>query len=172
VSAPRFVVDTMLGRLAHWLRAMGYDTLYFGPADDARLLELARVDDRVLVTRDARLAALAGGHGCRVRGERVDAQLEEIVETLALVPPDAEWLSRCLECNRALERREPDDVRTRVPQRVFATHTEFRGCPGCGRVYWAGSHFDRIRQRLERLVHPARRATREPPPEASRDSPD
>jgi uncharacterized protein len=158
VSGPRFVVDTMLGRLAHWLRAMGYDTLYFGPVDDARLLELARREDRTLVTRDARLATAAGRRGCRLRAERVDDQLAEIIEALALGPPDTAWRTRCLECNAVLETRAPDTVRTVVPARVFAMHTEFVGCPDCGRVYWRGSHFDRMRERLARLVHGEREA--------------
>lgn len=148
----RFVVDTMLGRLARWLRAMGYDTLYSGHADDPRLLELARAESRILVTRDAALAKTAGRLGYLVRAEDVDTQLAEVVAVLRLEPRGAEWFSRCLECNTLLESRSPDTVRGRVPERVFATHAEFVECAACGRVYWAGSHFDRMRERLERIV--------------------
>jgi uncharacterized protein len=70
VNAPRFVVDVMLGRLAHWLRAMGYDTVYDGRADDDRLLALSIADDRILITRDASLATAAGRRGCLIRIQR------------------------------------------------------------------------------------------------------
>src|SRR6266508_2517498 len=93
---PRCVVDTMLGRLGRWLRAMGYDTLYPGPtpgeAGDQRLLQLARAEDRILVTRDRMLARLAEPRGCLIRSELVDDQLLETVERLGLVHDDSNWL--------------------------------------------------------------------------------
>jgi uncharacterized protein len=142
----------MLGRLAHWLRAMGYDTIYLGPADDSRLLEISMAEDRILVTRDGRLARGAEGRGCLIRGERVDDQLAEAVEKLGLSPPEADWLSRCLECNARLEPREKVAVRAHVPEHVFATQSEFTGCPGCGKIYWVGSHADRMLTRLGRVL--------------------
>jgi len=154
VNAPRFVVDVMLGRLAHWLRAMGYDTIYDGRADDDRLLALSSADDRMLVTRDARLATAAGRRGCWIRTERTERQLAEIVERLALAPPNTHWLTRCLECNTTLEPRVKEEVRTLVPALIFATQAEFMGCPNCGRIFWGGSHFDRMWERLARLLSP------------------
>ncbi len=151
MNAPRFVVDTMLGRLARWLRAMGYDTLYPGAADDRRLLRLSVAEDRILLTRDAKLARLAGTHGCLIRSERLAGQLREAVERLALAPRDSGWLSRCLECNALLEPREKSTLRGLLPDYIFATQSEFMGCPGCGKVYWAGSHADRMLGRLANL---------------------
>lgn len=152
MKPPRFVVDTMLGRLARWLRAMGYDTLYLGPAEDRRLLQLAEAEDRILLTRDGRLARLAGTRGCLVQADQVDRQLAEVVERLTLAPPDAGWLSRCLECNAVLEPRPKHTLNGLVPDYVFATQTDFMGCPGCGKIYWPGSHADRIWARLARLL--------------------
>lgn len=153
----RFVVDTMLGRLARWLRAMGYDTLYLGPAEDRRLLQLSVTEDRILLTRDGKLARLAGPRGCLIRADRVDRQLTEAVEKLALAPHEALWLSRCLECNAMLEPRQKAALSGLIPDHIFATQTEFMGCPGCGRVYWSGSHSDRILARLVRLFNRDRR---------------
>jgi hypothetical protein len=151
MTLPRFVVDTMLGRLARWLRAMGYDTAYPGRAEDGWLLALAIAEDRILVTRDVSLARLAGPRGCLIRSEHVDGQLAEAVKALALVPSQGHWLSRCLSCNATLERRAKETVHAQVPERVFRTQTEFMACPGCARVYWWGSHADRILARLEGL---------------------
>lgn len=158
MNPPRFVVDTMLGRLARWLRAMGYDSLYLGPADDRRLLQLAHTEDRILLTRDGRLARLAGSQGYLVQADQVDLQLAEVVKRLALAPPDAGWLSRCLECNAMLEPLPKQALNGLVPEYVFATQTDFMGCPGCGKIYWPGSHADRILVRLARLLGRERRA--------------
>jgi uncharacterized protein with PIN domain len=153
---PRFVVDTMLGRLARWLRAMGYDTCYAGPtpghAGDRRLLQIAGVEDRVLVTRDRMLSRLAEPRGCLIRAERLDEQLVEMVVHLGLHPRKQDWLSRCLDCNSTLEPRPREGVRGLVPEHVFAVHAEFRTCPGCAKIYWAGSHTDRIVERLARIL--------------------
>jgi uncharacterized protein with PIN domain len=156
MSASGFVVDIMLGRLARWLRAMGYDTLYPGPAPgragDRRLLQLARSEDRILVTRDRMLARLAEPRACLVHAERLDDQLLEIVERLGLAPAERHWLSRCLECNAPLEARPRDLLRGLVPEHVLAAHAEFMSCPGCARVYWPGSHADRMLERLARIL--------------------
>lgn len=152
MTAPRFVVDTMLGRLARWLRAMGYDTLYPGQAADRELLRLARTEDRLLVTRDRRLARLAHPLGCLIHAERVDEQIVEAVVQLALAPAEAEWLSRCLECNARLEPKAKAGLAGLVPEHVLTTQSEFMGCPGCGRIYWSGSHADRMLARLARLL--------------------
>jgi len=157
MSAPRFVADTMLGRLARWLRAMGYDTLYLGPAEDRQLLQLSLAEDRILITRDGKLARLAGPCGCLIRADRVDRQLMEAVEKLALAPPETLWLSRCLECNAVLEPRPKERLSGLIPDYIFATQTEFMGCSRCGKIYWSGSHTDRMLARLARLFGHDRR---------------
>ena len=145
----------MLGRLARWLRAMGYDTLYPGQAADRQLLQLARAESRVLITRDRMLARLAHPQGCLITTELIDDQILEAVERLALSPVETDWLSRCLECNARLEQREKAALSDFVPDHVLATQTDFMGCPGCGRIYWGGSHADRMLARLSRLLRRA-----------------
>jgi uncharacterized protein with PIN domain len=143
----RFVADVMLGRLARWLRALGFDTLYFHDAPDRRLLAVALAEGRRLLTRDAALARRAREAGFLVRAEGLDGQIREVTEALRLAPDRA--LSRCLECNGRLVPAEPEAVRHRVPPYTFATQREFRACLGCDRVYWAGTHVAGIARRLQ-----------------------
>src|SRR6266542_2425188 len=152
VTPHRFIVDTMLGRLARWLRAMGYDTLYPGQAADRQLLQIARAEERILITRDRMLARLAHPQGCLITAEQVDEQIREAIAQLALAPAASEWLSRCLECNARLEPRDTATLSTLVPDHVLRTQREFMGCPGCGRIYWGGSHAERMLERLGRLL--------------------
>ncbi|HEX9710692.1 MAG TPA: Mut7-C RNAse domain-containing protein [Candidatus Thermoplasmatota archaeon] len=151
---PRFVADVMLGRLARWLRALGYDTLYFRDAPDRRLLAVALSEGRRLLTRDAALARRAREAGLLVRTEVLDAQIREV--TMACGPAARRALSRCLECNGLLAASPPEAVRHRVPPYTFATHHEFWTCPGCGRVFWAGTHVAGIQRRLEPYLRDAR----------------
>jgi len=151
-GAPRFVADSMLGRLARWLRAMGYDTLYLRGARDGDLLELATRERRTLLTRDLRLARTGGEAAAyQVRADRLDAQLAEVVAAFGL-DPEADPLSRCLECNHVLTALEAGDLRGRVPPHILASHRKFCGCPACGRVYWEGSHAQRMRNRLRTIT--------------------
>jgi len=142
----RFVADVMLGKLARWLRALGYDTLYFRDAPDSRLLGIALRERRHLLTRDVALASRAGPSGLLIRAEDLDAQLREVREACGLGPRAP--LSRCLECNGTLAARPPAQVQGRVPPYVLATQPEFWECDGCRRVFWSGTHASGILRRL------------------------
>jgi uncharacterized protein with PIN domain len=137
----------MLGKLARWLRALGHDTLYFRDAPDSRLLGIALRERRRLLTRDAALAARAGGAALLIRADGLDDQLREV--TLACRLGARLPLSRCLECNGGLSPRRPAEVADRVPPYTLATQAEFWQCEGCGRVFWAGSHARGILTRLQ-----------------------
>jgi uncharacterized protein with PIN domain len=146
-SAPRFVVDAMLGRLARWLRVLGYDTLYFSNADDAALARRALADDRILLTRDVELARRRGVRVILISDDRVENQLREMVNILPLTAEEA--FSRCLNCNAPLVELERTQARDLVPPYVFATQTRFRCCAGCGKIYWRGTHWAHMLATLE-----------------------
>jgi hypothetical protein len=152
----RFVADVMLGRLARWLRALGYDTLYFRDAPDARLLGLALRERRRLLTRDAALARRAREAGLLVRADDLDAQLREVLAACGL--RGRAPLSRCLECNGVLVESDPEAVRERVPPYTFRTQRTFWTCTRCLRVFWAGTHATRMLGRLEPLLRSVRDA--------------
>lgn len=145
--SPRLLADCMLGRLAKWLRLLGYDTAYETDCTDHELARRARAEGRVLLTRDRELARRRGLETLLIESEQLEQQIEEVQE--ALGPPPDPSLSRCSVCNVVLEDVSADEVADRVPPYVLETHTEFRHCPGCGRVYWSGSHVRHMSEQLE-----------------------
>ncbi len=147
----RLLCDHMLGTLAKWLRFMGYDTAYPGPLDDTQLLAMARAEDRVLLTRDKELASRSQD-AIRVRSDNLEEQIREVSSRLQLRVVD--FLSRCSLCNTALVEASPSEVGASVPEGVRERHSTFWRCPGCGKVYWQGSHWDRMVERFNDLRLP------------------
>lgn len=155
----RFIVDAMLGSLARKLRAFGFDTLYFREGTDRELLELAAAEGRVLVTSDRALGktaaarripslAVAGGEeGSRLASLRRAAKAGGI-RLLSGSP-------RCSICNGRLDRLMPYDVKGHVPATVAGRHRLFFRCTSCGRYYWRGGHWKKLRLLERRLgQHP------------------
>jgi hypothetical protein len=143
----------MLGKLARWLRALGYDCLYPRKIQDEELLRIAHEEGRWLLTRDARLASVARtDRVLLVRSDYVDIQVREVAEALGFRLTPVNALTRCLECNGLLEPMAKEEVRGRVPPYTYATQESFIGCPDCGRIYWAGSHVGAILERLRQIV--------------------
>nr|HID13727.1 hypothetical protein [Anaerolineae bacterium] len=146
----RLLADGMLGRLAKWLRLLGYDTAYDNAATDPELARRARAEGRVLLTRDRELSARRGLRTLLIQSEVLEEQVREVRD--ALGPPPAPALSRCAVCNAVLEPVSPAEIADRVPPYVLKTQAEFRRCPGCGRVYWPGSHLQMMRNQMERFT--------------------
>ena len=151
----RFLCDAMLGGLAKWLRAAGYDTYYASEGTDVSdrsLTEKALEEGRVLLTSDGgfleRKPVRDGSVGIlMVPYLPLEDQLRLVVEHFALsLRP-----SRCMGCNGELEAVSPGAVSDRVPPGVTRDHEKFFLCGGCGRVFWHGSHWARISGRLERV---------------------
>jgi uncharacterized protein with PIN domain len=142
----RLLADGMLGRLARWLRLLGYDTAYDADADDLDLARWARAEGRVLLTRDRALARRRGLRTLLITSERLEEQVRQVRQ--ALGPPPSPILSRCSLCNLPLEPVSPEEIASRVPPYVLQTQERFSLCPGCGRVYWAGTHVAHMRQQM------------------------
>jgi uncharacterized protein with PIN domain len=145
----KFLADTMLGRLATWLRLLGYDTRYEHTASDAHLAHIARAENRILLTRDVELTRRRGIHAALIESEQVEEQVRQVFRAFNLTARQA--FSRCAECNCLLEEVSPEAVRGVVPPYVFHTQTRFRRCPQCARVYWRGTHWARIIGQLHDL---------------------
>jgi hypothetical protein len=146
---PRFVLDAHLGRLAAYLRMMGFDALYENHAADGALAEASCSQRRILLTRDAGLLKRSAvTHGYFVRETDSRLQLREVIRRFDLGRL-AQPFSRCLRCNQPLRAVPKEAIQDRLPPRAALRHTEFRQCSGCGRVYWPGSHYARMRALLE-----------------------
>lgn len=146
----RLLADCMLGRLAKWLRLLGYDTAYENDATDHELARRSRAEGRVLLTRDRELANRRGLRTLLIQSQALEEQVQEVEEAFGLPPDPA--LSRCSVCNVVVEQVSPAEVADRVPPYVLETQSEFRLCPGCGRVYWPGSHVQAMDEHLEEFT--------------------
>lgn len=153
----RFVADCMLGRLARWLRAFGFDVVYHPFADDRQVLAWARERGAVLLTRDTNLAQACGLRVLFVAHDRVEDQLRQVAKEAPIDLQRARPLTRCTVCNEVLTPAARDEVWDQVPPFIYLTQERYARCPGCGRVYWEGTHVARMRERLARLQEAAGR---------------
>jgi hypothetical protein len=145
----KFICDAMLGRLARWLRALGYDTTYHPEADDAELIRRSWLEGRTILTRDTRLAARrAARRHLVIQDDQVERQLRQVVRELALKVGENAF-SRCICCNQPLQRVRKEEVKGIVPPYVYATQESFSRCPSCGRRYWKGTHWQRMVEVLQ-----------------------
>jgi len=144
--SPRLLADGMLGRLARWLRILGYDTAYDPQLGDNELVRRARAEGRWLLTGDHELAGRPGMQTLLIESEDLMAQLAQVRSRLG--PAKGGPFSRCPVCNAPLVEVSPQEVRGRVPPFVLRTHSRFRCCPSCDRIYWPGSHWRRMKERL------------------------
>jgi hypothetical protein len=149
---PKFVLDVHLGRLAGYLRMLGFDAVYANRANDSDLVRISSDQRRILLTRDRGvLKHSAVTHGYWLRETDSRRQAAEVVKRFDLAR-SLRPLTRCMACNESLREASKVAVLGRVPPRVLDWCNEFRECAGCGRVYWEGSHSRRMRQWIEELA--------------------
>ncbi len=134
---------------------MGYDTLIFKGSDDAGMLTVALAEDRTILTRDTkfmerRIIKEGGVKTILIRSDELEAQIEEVISAISL-PCEHESFVICVECNELLMEREKPDVKERVPAYVYETQEVFMECPQCHRVYWKGTHWRQMSDRLVKL---------------------
>lgn len=147
----------MLGTLAKWLRILGFDTLFDPDLDDHQLVRLARAEGRVLLTRDRQLALRRGVQVLLVTSEHLEDQIWQVLVDVYREEPGSipeRSFSRCPVCNESLEPLDARAAGNKVPPYVARTHKVFSHCPRCDRVYWRGSHWQRMEERLAQLLRP------------------
>jgi uncharacterized protein with PIN domain len=149
------MVDINVGRLARWLRAMGYDAVLFTGRDDSDMVRTALKEERIVLTRDGgvarrRVATTGRLRVLLLRSDSVREQLRQVVSAFSLNPTYRPF-SLCLECNRPLEGHGKEEVVGLVPPYVLSIQWEFSRCPSCERIFWQGTHWDAMRSRLREL---------------------
>ena len=149
---PRFIVDLNVGRLATWLRVMGYDTLFPRDASDNDLARMALKDNRILVTRDTdflkrRAVRLGQLRMVYIAEDDLRGQLRQLVRELNLTCDRSG--TRCLRCNNKLSTVTKSDVLGSIPPYVASTQDDFSICAYCDRIYWRGTHWSNMMKELE-----------------------
>jgi uncharacterized protein with PIN domain len=148
----RFVLDGHLGRLAAYLRALGYDTRYDNSATDSSLAECSLHERRILLTRDVGLLKRSiVDYGYWVRNTDPEAQLFEVAARHALSNGAAPF-SRCVTCNGLLRDVDKASIEHLLLPRTRAHQHEFRQCIECDQIFWPGSHYDRMKRLIEAVM--------------------
>ncbi|OFB37084.1 hypothetical protein BA059_20925 [Mycolicibacterium sp. (ex Dasyatis americana)] len=149
---PRFVVDVNLGRLARLLRVLGFDVWWSNDADDQALADISVEQRRILLTRDrGLLKRRAITHGLFVHSQQPEEQTLEVLRRLDLRRRVAPF-SRCVRCNGRLAAVTKEAVMERLEPLTRRYYNEFSRCPDCGQIYWAGTHFAKLRSLVDRLI--------------------
>jgi uncharacterized protein with PIN domain len=155
VGEPKFIVDHNVGKLARWLRMMGYDTLFFEGSDDSQMVLRALREDRIILTRDSEIMKRRVVTSGRLRIVLIDSEVPEqqMRQVMATLKLDCRFrpFTLCLECNQPLMERGREEVRNRVPPYVFKTQDQYMECPTCHRLYWRGTHWEAMTRKLEKL---------------------
>jgi hypothetical protein len=137
----RFASDAMLGRLARWLRLLGYDTFYSSDIEDDELLNVCSRSDLILLTRDVELFKRAVSYGIRAKllqENSFENQFAEVVESFGLVLRITPEGSRCPACNGLIRSVDKEEIKDKVSVNTLNSYDSFFMCSNCGKVYWMG----------------------------------
>ncbi len=143
----KFICDDNLGKLAKWLRTLGYDTLFFDPIEDGELVSRALKENRVVLSRDTHLSRFKlklGERLLHVESDKPLEQLKQVVKHFKLKTDKELLFSRCLICNQVLEKVEKEKIKDRLYPYVCQTQKIFMRCPKCNRIFWSATHVEKM----------------------------
>ena len=143
----KFIADVMVGKLARWLRVLGFDVAYSNQYEDDEIVRIAGAENRIILTRDTGLAARRHNSQCLfIESGNYQEQIQQVLRSLDL--KDFNVFSRCLECNTPLENVDKEAVFEKIPPYVYLTQDRFAMCPSCGRIYWHGTHAEKMLKQI------------------------
>lgn len=148
----RFVLDVHLGKLAKYLRLYGFDTFYRTDLNDREIINLSLSEKRIILTHD--IGLLKNNrvtHGYWIRSQFLEEQLKEVLKRLDLVNQIMPF-TRCMECNELLTEVPKGDILDRLLPHTRELYDKFRKCPGCNRIYWEGSHYEKMRKYIDNVI--------------------
>ena len=150
----KFLVDSNVGKLAKWLRMLGYDTVFFSGSDDSHMVKIALDEGRVILTRDTQIVKRRVVTSGRLKVIMINSdnprrQMRQVIEALNLdcVHP----FTICLECNQPLVKRRREEVKDRIPPYVYKTQNQYMECPACQRIYWRGTHWEAMLKKINKF---------------------
>lgn len=146
----KFILDDMLGKLARWIRIMGYDAKYFHKISDDELIKQAKDEGRILLTRDRSLAKRFAVSCLLIKTQDIESQLNYVIKRFGLDINNI--FTRCPSCNGKLEEIEKEKVYNNVPDFVFSSYDNFSICKACLKYYWKGPHWEKIKESLNKLT--------------------
>ena len=147
-----FIADSMLGSLAKWLRVFGYDVLYEPTWKKEEMINLSLREGRIILTRDTHLINKIGLKVLLIKENGIEKQLRQVVNELSLKIDKEMIFVRCTICNVLTNVVPKEEIKDRVPPYVYSTQNEFRLCPKCNRIYWAGTHLESVQKMIENLL--------------------
>ena len=151
----KFITDAALGKLAKWMRLLGYDTVVFPKQSGREMLRLADAERRIVLTRRKdMLERQFSGRLYFVRGIKVAHQLKEVIKKYSLKITEQEMFTRCINCNEKLISVMREEVRNLVPPFVFENSSAYNKCLNCCKIYWTGTHERNALQYLKQNVLP------------------
>lgn len=150
MNPPKFIADCHLGRLAKYLRILGYDTLYFPHIEDNDLINLANKEGRIILTRDKALSKRKKANAFYLLPTDIQEQLQALFTRFGL-SKKAHTFPRCTICNTPLHIVEKEKVLHLLPEGVKKNFDYFEQCPACGRIYWHGDHYRNMMSLLDEI---------------------
>ncbi len=147
----KFIADAMLGRLARWLRLLGFDTLYYKDIRDADLLKISKQQERTVLTRDTHFERFRNfSDYLLITSEDTMEQLKQIVRAYSVKEFKP---GRCTRCNGILQEiAKGEEVKGLVPEHTYIKFQTFLRCQDCGNLYWEGTHIKRFREQICKIV--------------------
>ncbi len=145
-----------MGKLAKWLRLVGYDALFFNGSNDSHMIATALAEERVILTKDTQIMKRRVVTSERLKAllisdDEPEQQMHQVIDSLNL---DCQFgpFTICLECNQPLLERSKQQVKDLVPPYVFQTQSQYMECPACHRIYWRGTHWQAMVKKLKKFT--------------------
>ncbi|MCS7230831.1 MAG: Mut7-C RNAse domain-containing protein [Elusimicrobiota bacterium] len=149
---PKFIVDFMCGRLARWLRILGYDAEFFNETSRSKILMESLKTQRIILTRDTQLSKKKAYKIILITSDKIRQQVKQVIKDLNLKLNPKEFFSICSICNKKVNKViDKSEIKDLVPIYIYENINEFYRCPGCNRIYWQGSHYDFFLKEIEKI---------------------
>lgn len=146
----KFILDVQLGKLARWLRLLGFDSLYKNDFSDAQIVDISMLEKRIILTRDQDLLKRKPvNHGYWIRATNPDDQIVEIIHRFDL-NNQFQFFTRCMICNGKIKNVEKENITDALPEKTKLYYDEFYQCSGCEKIYWKGSHYKKMQKKIEK----------------------